>query len=453
MLRHKGRAALAHGLRCRLRQRLGVDVPLVGEVRLDDDAGAVAVRHHVHMRLDLGDQTERLHALDDQPARDKAVEAVHLQRLDQFRRHRVETVEEGVVVLQIKIGLAVEHVDERQVVAAADLEVVEVVRRRDLDRAGALLRIGIFIGDDRDATSDQREDRLLPHEMAIALVVRMHSNRGIAQHGLRPRGRDGDERITQTPDRILEVPEVALHLGLLYFEIGNGGEQLRVPIDQPLVLVDQPGAVERDEDADHRLREPFVHGEALARPVAGRAQPFELVDDGAARLRLPGPDLFQELLAPERAPARLLALHELALDHHLRGDAGVVGADLPEHVLAAHPLEPAEHVLEGVVERMPHMQRTRHIGWRDHDAIGLGGTPLGPAGAEGAGLLPQRIDALFHLGGLIGLVDHCRFGFGCSRGKKRATLWPVNLPHPSISCPSPRPTPSPTRPGRSCCWR
>ena len=32
---------------------------------------------------------------------------------------------------------------------------------------------------------------------------------------------------------------------------------------------------------------------------------------------------------------------ELALDHHLRGDAGMIGARLPQHVLAAHALEAA----------------------------------------------------------------------------------------------------------------
>ena len=36
-----------------------------------------------------------------------------------------------------------------QAVALADLEIVEVVRWRDFDRAGALFRIGIFVGDDR----------------------------------------------------------------------------------------------------------------------------------------------------------------------------------------------------------------------------------------------------------------------------------------------------------------
>ena len=36
-----------------------------------------------------------------------------------------------------------------------------------------------------------------------------------------------------------------------------------------------------------------------------------------------------------------LRLHQLALDHHLGGDAGVVRARLPQHVLAAHALEAA----------------------------------------------------------------------------------------------------------------
>ena len=41
---------------------------------------------------------------------------------------------------------------------------------------------------------------------------------------------------------------------------------------------------------------------------------------------------FDELLAPEVAAVDL-PLHELPLDHHLRRDAGMVRAGLPEHVL------------------------------------------------------------------------------------------------------------------------
>ena len=49
------------------RQRLGVDVPLVGEERLDHHVGAVAVRHHVRVRLDLVEEARHLQPLDDRP--------------------------------------------------------------------------------------------------------------------------------------------------------------------------------------------------------------------------------------------------------------------------------------------------------------------------------------------------------------------------------------------------
>ena len=52
---------------------------------------------------------------------------------------------------RLKLGLDVEDIDQRQVMPLADLEVVEVVRGRDLHRARALLGIGIVVGDDRDA--------------------------------------------------------------------------------------------------------------------------------------------------------------------------------------------------------------------------------------------------------------------------------------------------------------
>ena len=93
----------------------------------------------------------------------------------------------------------------------ADLEIVEVVRRRDLDRAGALLRIGILVGDDRNAPPDQRQDRVLADQIPVALILGMHRDGGVAEHRLRPRRRDHDEPVRVALDRIADVPERALH--------------------------------------------------------------------------------------------------------------------------------------------------------------------------------------------------------------------------------------------------
>ena len=198
---------------------------------------------------------------------------------------------------------------------------------------------------------------------------------------------------------------MALALDLDHLEVGDGGEQLGVPVDQTLVLIDEPGAIKFYKNFKNGTRQALVHCEALARPVAGGAEPLQLVDDGTTRFCLPLPDALEELLAPHLAAAGLLALHELALDHHLGGDAGVISARLPEHVPAAHALEPAQDVLQRVVERMAHMQRPGDIRRRDHDRVGLRAGTLGPAGAKGARLFPSPVDSTLDLGGLVGLID------------------------------------------------
>ena len=69
--------------------------------------------------------------------------------------------------------------------------------------------------------------------------------------------------------------------------------------------------------------------------------------------------------------------------------------------------ESGQDVLQGVVERMPHVQRACHVGRRDHDAVGRGLGALGQAGAEGASVLPSGVNAAFDVVRLVCLVDHC----------------------------------------------
>ena len=84
----------------------------------------------------------------------------------------------------------------------------------------------------------------------------------------------------------------------------------------------------------------------------------------------------------------------------------MIGAGLPEHVAAAHALEPAQDVLQRVVEGMAHVQGAGDVGRRNDDRVGRRVATLRPAGAERARLLPRRIDAAFDLGRLIGFLDH-----------------------------------------------
>ncbi|MBM2803017.1 MAG: hypothetical protein HW419_910 [Deltaproteobacteria bacterium] len=69
---------------------------------------------------------------------------------------------------------------------------------------------------------------------------------------------------------------------------------------------------------------------------------------------LPLPNFLDELRASQLSPACAL-LSELTLDHVLGRDAGVIGARHPKHAPAVHALVAAKNVLQGVIERMPHV--------------------------------------------------------------------------------------------------
>ena len=100
------------------------------------------------LRLDPLQEAEILQPRHDLLARGEAVDAV--QFLRELRRAFRQAAQIILVVDQREAALLIEHADLRQVVALADLEIVEVVRRRDLHRAGAFFGIGIFVGDDRN---------------------------------------------------------------------------------------------------------------------------------------------------------------------------------------------------------------------------------------------------------------------------------------------------------------
>ena len=77
----------------------------------------------------------------------------------------------------------------------------------------------------------------------------------------------------------------------------------------------------------------------------------------------------------------------------------MVGAGLPQHVLAAHALEAAQDVLQRVVERVAHVQGTGHVRRRDHDGEGSASRRSGRPARNACARLPGLIDAAFNLAG------------------------------------------------------
>ena len=84
--------------------------------------------------------------------------------------------------------------------------------------------------------------------------------------------------------------------------VGEGGAGDGTPVDHTSPAIDQFLLEKVDKDLLHASRVGGIHGEALPRPVTRGAHFFKLLDDDAAVLFLPLPDLFEEFLSTEVVP-------------------------------------------------------------------------------------------------------------------------------------------------------
>jgi hypothetical protein len=347
------------------------------------DALARAVRERDVVRVGLG-------------ARDRALLA---QRGDDgLARLQRGQAREALAGLRGHAPVLADRRDLLEPVGAADLEVVGVVAGRDLEGAGAELRLHVGVGDDLQPPADDREDRRLPHQPRVALVVGMDRDRRVGEHRLRAHGGDR-ERPVAALERVVDVVEGVGDLALLDLEVGDRRARARVPVDHVVVAVDQALGEEVDEDLLDRVRVGGVEGEALLGVVDGRAQALVLLDDRAAVLLAPLPCALDERLAPELLAARALGAQE-ALDLGLGGDPGVVGAEDPLRGAALHARVADQPVLDRAVERVAHVQRPGHVRGRDRDRVVLL-RRAGWLGVEEPGLLPALEHARLGLCGLV----------------------------------------------------
>ena len=312
------------------------------------------------------------------------------------------------------VAVEADNVDDFQAVPLANLKVGNVVAGGYFQGAGAELRLDGFVADDGDGPVHDGQEGLLAHVGGVAGVFGMDGHAGVAEHGLRAGGGDGDvapifalrERENGVGQGIADVVELAVLFLVFHFQVGEGGGATGAPVDDALVAVDEALVVEVDEGGADGLGRARVKGEAQAGPVAGGAQPLVLLVDGVAVAGDPLPDALLELFAAQVVAVGSL-LGQQALDDPLGSDAGVVFAGEPQGVVAAHTPPAGEGVLDGGGEGMAQVEFAGDVGRGHDDDEGL--ASCADLGGEVAGVLPVLVDALFYGGGFVGPGD---FGGG-----------------------------------------
>ena len=267
----------------------------------------------------------------------------------------------------------------------------------DLERAGAELDVNVVVGNDRQPASDQGQNAVLTDQVAVALVLRIHGDRGVGHHRLRTDGGDGQHPVASL-DRVIDRIEVIRNFLVYDFEIGDRRLRTGIPVDHVMVAVDVALLVKRGEDLADRTGVSVIEREAFALVIDRGTQPLVLLADRTAELFLPLPDPLGEGFAADLVATDPLRLEPL-LDHRLGRDARMVHAEDPERVPAAHPVHPDQGVLHRAVEGVTHVEHAGHVRRRDRDRVVLVGG-AGRLGMEVAAFKPLGKDPRLGLAGL-----------------------------------------------------
>ena len=227
----------------------------------------------------------------------------------------------------------------------------------------------------------------------------MHADGGIARDGLGPGGSNGDMPAA-VGQLVAHLPQLAPALLVFHFVIGKSRVAARAPVDDVVALVDQPFIIELHKNLAHGGGEAFIHGEAQTRPVHGIAKGARLIKNAVAVFIAPFPHPVDKGFTAQILAA-LAFLGKGAFHHVLGGNARVVGAGHPEHVLALLAGVTAEHVNKCMVERMPYVQRARDVGRRNDNGIRLAGSVR--IGRKGFVIFPVLAPPGFNVMGLIAL--------------------------------------------------
>ena len=103
--------------------------------------------------------------------------------------------------------------------ALSNLEVIGIMGRCDFHAAGSEFLVHIGVCNHRDFTVRKRELQHLAHDILIALILRVHGYRGIAQHGFRPGCGNLHKPSRLAHHRIINMPEKSVLFHMFDFRV------------------------------------------------------------------------------------------------------------------------------------------------------------------------------------------------------------------------------------------
>ena len=339
--------AVENNLECRLCKRFHFNEPLVGCDGFNGGVATVAGANVVRVRNGLNEIAFCFEVGNKRLASLVTVHAAILAAVN---------VDGSIIVHNLEYG---------QVVTLTNEEVVGVVSRGDLYATGTKADFYVIVGNNGNFSTRHGQNKGFADEMLCIFIVGVHCNCGVTEHCFGTSGSNLYVAIFAL-DRVLDVPEEAVLLGIFNLCIRESGDTLGAPVDNAVAAIDKSFFVKVYKYLANCARATLVKGEALTCPVAGCTKLFELTGDASFVFILPFPNSFQKLLATKVIARETFFKAQSFFNLNLGCNTCVVGSGNPKGVKALHSLITNENVLQGLVKRVTHVQLTRYVGGRNN---------------------------------------------------------------------------------------
>ncbi|GKT55061.1 LOW QUALITY PROTEIN: uncharacterized protein ColTof3_02400 [Colletotrichum tofieldiae] len=344
-----------------------------------------------------------------------------------IRNERSDSLESllALVLATVLVDVTVigENVDELELVLLAEVEIVGIVRRGQLDSTSTELLVDVGVGDNgQQTTLDNGVLGLLANEVRVSGILGMDSNTSVTEHRLNTGGGNLDG-LVGTINGVFEVNQntefdlllVAWNLqqraaGQLLvddLEVRQGSSEPGRPVDESVGAVNGALLEEFDEGLGHGGRQIRVHRKGLTAPVEASSHFAESSVDLVVVLALPGPDLVDEFLTAQVVTRLSFSSPEHIFNNALCRDAGMVATGDPQCRLAQHAVPSNHDILKGVAKGVAEMQRPSDVGRGMSDdelarRLDLAiGSELGLCALDGFGVVGLEVRVLKGLEALL----------------------------------------------------
>ena len=196
----------------------------------------------------------------------------------------------------IYFSIRSENIDNLQSCPFSHLKIIWIMSRSHLHHPSSKLSIYIFIGNDRDFSIHQWQKHLLPDQMLIPFILRMHRNSRISEHRFRSRGRK-DQLFISSHDRIGNLPEMPFRIHMFYLIISKCSSAPRTSVYHIFPLINQIIMVKFHKNLSHRLRKSFIHRESFLFPIKWVSKFSLLLSDDPTVLFFPFPSFFDKFFS------------------------------------------------------------------------------------------------------------------------------------------------------------